>query len=610
MIAKGRELADNPNLQDEKALVLAKLYFDSEITGLKQAAGNPTPPRNAGLPVAGGGFAEGGEVWNLEPLKTWGHPELAEQPAGPAGPAGIKPPVTSVPIAEQPAGIKPPVTSVPIAEQPAAPAPAGPAKTLFKVSAGDTATGYAPAATVTDRNVAGLTAEKQANGVTANGQGTNKPDFASIISDIGTGTDVSQGDEANPSVIVHRPLDPKAADRLNDKVDWSAGSKNIAGLEAASKSAEEKRLSNWQSAPKTLAQHLNDIKSNNTTWDLPPAQQAAMAQEQFDREHDIAKEKTTAGLEAARIKALGTLNQGNMGLKKEGLDIKKADLERKKEADKSLKDYRDQVVKAKAAMGTGVVSAMSSEAKTMLAKDFLLKGQLPPMSRGHEGQADFRAIMDEVAALRQTAGSKPEEVLVRQAAIKASSHALGQLETQKGKVMAFANTIDPMLTRVEELSRKVGNGGIPIYNRFKNATKNQIANDPELSAYSAQIQLAATEAAKIISSPTGGSVVSDSARKEMQEIFNVSQTPEQISRVVKLIRSDIASRRDGFDQEIGHIKDSIMGNPQGQQAGVPSGGASSGVPKIDMSKPRNNDKMNGYLQPDGSIVDQSGKRLN
>ena len=58
MIAKGREIAQNPQLDPEAAMSIAKGHMDDETTRLKQSMGNMMPPNNAGIE----GFAEGGFV--------------------------------------------------------------------------------------------------------------------------------------------------------------------------------------------------------------------------------------------------------------------------------------------------------------------------------------------------------------------------------------------------------------------------------------------------------------------------------------------------------------------------------------------------------------------
>lgn len=116
---------------------------------------------------------------------------------------------------------------------------------------------------------------------------------------------------------------------ISNRVDWSPGSANVNRIADTSKYNEQvqqaKRHEAAMNAPKSLDQQLLSITSNNTTWGLPPAQQAAIAQGNFNAQQksisddkDLAAKKIvadshlagtgiTAGahVKAAEITALG-----------------------------------------------------------------------------------------------------------------------------------------------------------------------------------------------------------------------------------------------------------------------------------------------------------------
>jgi hypothetical protein len=95
IIAKGRELAPGSQLSDEDAHSIGKLFFDQETTKLKQAAGNPVPPRNAGVQVGmPQGFAEGGMSLNDQATAPIGIPPVV-QPTAPPTPSPVQPAVGS-----------------------------------------------------------------------------------------------------------------------------------------------------------------------------------------------------------------------------------------------------------------------------------------------------------------------------------------------------------------------------------------------------------------------------------------------------------------------------------------------------------------------------------
>ena len=113
----------------------------------------------------------------------------------------------------------------------------------------------------------------------------------------------------SPVISLGKPLGDTTA--ISDRVDWSPGSKNVKGLAAAAKYAEEVAQAekfNAAQGAKTLDQQLTNINSGNTTWSLPKEQREALALGNFKRDLELKdltqkSEATAAGLEAEKIKA-------------------------------------------------------------------------------------------------------------------------------------------------------------------------------------------------------------------------------------------------------------------------------------------------------------------
>jgi hypothetical protein len=116
--------------------------------------------------------------------------------------------------------------------------------------------------------------------------------------------------------------------------------------------------------------------------------------------------------------------------------------------------------------------------------------------------------------------------------------------------MSFAKTTDKNLAIVEKLSDKVDRTGVPVINRWLVAGKKSIAGDPDVAAFNGAVRTAINEYAKVTSSVSGAGVTSDTARKEIEDILNMAQTPEQTKAVVALLRSEMTNRKEGFEEQI------------------------------------------------------------
>ena len=82
---------------------------------------------------------------------------------------------------------------------------------------------------------------------------------------------------------------------------------------------------------------------------------------------------------------------------------------------------------------------------------------------------------------------------------------------------------------------------------------------PAIQKFDAAVRTAINEYAKVTSSATGGSVTSDSARKEVESMLNSAQTPEQVTAVTKLLRQEMGNRKAGYNKQIEEVKGMLGG---------------------------------------------------
>lgn len=236
----------------------------------------------------------------------------------------------------------------------------------------------------------------------------------------------------------------------------------------------------------------------------------------------------------------------------------------------ALTDYRAQAAGQKArATQESKRQDFDTDTVDYLARTYIKTGTMPPMGMG--GTEARKAVYKRASEIANSTGTTPEELADTQAARKSLSSALTELEKRKANILAFSNTTEKNLAVAEELSGEVGRTGIPVVNRWINAGKRSLTGDPSLAKFDASIRTAVNEFAKVTSSATGGGVTSDQARKEVEDMLNAAQTPEQVKEVIGLLRREMENRRAGFDEEEKSLKASMAGSgtlkPHNMQAG-------------------------------------------
>lgn len=204
---------------------------------------------------------------------------------------------------------------------------------------------------------------------------------------------------------------------------------------------------------------------------------------------------------------------------------------------------------------------LSPEATALYAAQFRQSGQMPSLGMG--GSSARIQIMEEAARQAQAEGQTGEALNMNRAVYHASMSELNNVQKNRGMIEAFANTALKNLDLAEGLSDVVGRTGVPVLNRWIVAGKKAVLGDPETAKFDAAMRTAINEYARVVTTVTGGGVTSDSARKEIEDLLNSAQNPEQVKGVIQTLKSEIGNRSSGYDEQINKIKASISRSGQG-----------------------------------------------
>ena len=243
------------------------------------------------------------------------------------------------------------------------------------------------------------------------------------------------------------------------------------------------------------------------------------------------------------------------------LSLHGTDEERKQARENLAEDAKLKKESSAATAAEGIVG-FTADAIQQQAERYLATGVLPPMGMGKAGTAARQAIINLSAKIAKNQGLDVGDQLSRQSSVKASQGELNKLQAQRGQVMAFAANAEKNLKLAGQLSEKVNRSGVPLLNRWINAGKRSVAGDVDIVRFDAALRTGINEFAKVTSSATGGSVTSDSARKEVEDMLNAAQTPQQVKGIIDLlVNNELPNRRTSYDEQINQIKSAISGKP-------------------------------------------------
>src|SRR5512139_1015457 len=188
-------------------------------------------------------------------------------------------------------------------------------------------------------------------------------------------------------------------------------------------------------------------------------------------------------------------------------------------------------------------------------------------------------------------GMNPGEVAGARAKNQALTKSLVTTTAMKTAVEAFSEFESKNLDKLGELAQKVDSTGIPAFERWIRAGK-QATGDPDVAQFNFQYQLVKAGVARITQTQNLSGVLSDEARKEIEQGFPGSSNVKQIMAIIGLAKGDFRRRYDALDSTIANVQSQFrgLGLPQGDtrkltQAGLLSSTKNSRASPITPNAP-------------------------
>lgn len=209
-------------------------------------------------------------------------------------------------------------------------------------------------------------------------------------------------------------------------------------------------------------------------------------------------------------------------------------------------------------------------------------GDLPALGAGKESAQWRRAILQEAARIQAGNGLNGGDSNLAQADVKANRSALLQAQKQYTSTVGFEDTFQRNVKEVLRLAPQGVGGSSPVFNRWIQSGRKNIAGDPAVSAFNVAVNTAANEYAKLASGASGGAVTSDSARHEAMEILNNAQTLPQLRAAIRQMQIDGHNRVIALDTQLDRLRGNIRGagggnRQQPSKASAPQGGKLIGL---------------------------------
>jgi hypothetical protein len=163
-------------------------------------------------------------------------------------------------------------------------------------------------------------------------------------------------------------------------------------------------------------------------------------------------------------------------------------------------------------------------------------------------------IMKHRTDIMKEGGITPQDVVSGRAGFKADTLSLNKMTPQYDAVSSFMNTAQRNGRILTELADKVDSTGSPVIERWLRAGRRNIAGDADVSNFNAQIHLYGAEVARILTQPTLSGILTDTARKEVQDFLPNNATAKQIKSLVDLLERDFGNRQQTLESQIGQIR--------------------------------------------------------
>ncbi len=203
------------------------------------------------------------------------------------------------------------------------------------------------------------------------------------------------------------------------------------------------------------------------------------------------------------------------------------------------------------------------------------------------------AVLERVASLNRGEDVTAREGAVEVGNIKAQQKSIEKMVSQLDNITAFEKTAENIGNKLVEIAKKVDDTGVPVIERWTRAGKRAITGDTDVIEFNTRMQTFRTEMARIITQPNLTGVLSDTARKEIEEILPNASSAEQVERGVEVLINEAQARRKYLVEQIEKGKASVK---QGAKKDAPATVETTAEPSFTVAPAVQKARDGGRLQ--------------
>ena len=197
------------------------------------------------------------------------------------------------------------------------------------------------------------------------------------------------------------------------------------------------------------------------------------------------------------------------------------------------------------------VTPLTPEAVDQAAWEFAMTGVMPTFGRGPTGDNQRTIIRNRTAEMFP--GISISE---NRASFSSNRSSLTGLQKMQDAVTAFEQTAINNAKIADEAMRATKDMGSRWLNKPVRGLL-EATGDPNVSALRAAIATIQPEFARILANPTLAGQLTDTSRKEMQDVISGDATLAQLRSVVTVLKRDAHNRRVSLDARIGAVRGRI-----------------------------------------------------
>lgn len=216
--------------------------------------------------------------------------------------------------------------------------------------------------------------------------------------------------------------------------------------------------------------------------------------------------------------------------------------------------------------GADDVTTLTPAGLDAAALNYAKTGMLPPLGMGDKDTR--KQIINRAAAMMPGL-----DIASAKADFEANKGSLNAIQKQRDALGAFEETALKNLKVFTDLAAKIPDTGSPALNQPLRYANEKMFGGDTLTAYNTARRTVIPEFAKILANPGLSGQLSDSARKEVEDVVvSGNATLKQTMAAARVLMQDTKNRRDSYDDQIAGIKARIQ-KGQSKDAGTTQVGA-------------------------------------